>query len=411
MLVVIGDARMSTHPLVKDRIVIGRADDCDVTIDHPSLSRRHAELHLGPPISIRDLGSTNGTRVGRDAHRGGDAVELAAREGFAIGPFSFVLVVERDPAAVSSPRHGAEVLRVDDPTREGVAPIVREIASSGTNVLVLGETGVGKELLADTVHHWSGRRGRFLRINCATLSEPLLESELFGHERGAFTGASATKPGLLEAANGGTVFLDEIGDLPPSLQPKLLRAVEAGEILRVGALTPIPIDVRFIAATHRDLVAEVGAGTFRADLFYRLDGVSLRIPPLRERTSQIGPLALRFLAGKGAVGTPQLIARLAQHAWPGNVRELKAAVERAALLARGAPVTPEHLVLATSTERAPAPAVIEWTADERADRDRIVAALAACGGNQTRAARHLGIARATLAAKLARYRVRRPRDR
>ena len=409
MLLVIGEGQMSTHPLTKDRIIIGRGEDCDVAIQHPSLSRRHAELRLGPPLTVRDLDSTNGTRIARREHRGGDPVELSTRETFAIGPFAFVLLAERGPVATG--RVGADGLRVDDPTYAGVPPLVREVAASSANVLVLGDTGVGKELLAATIHRWSGRKGPYLRLNCTTLSESLLESELFGHEKGSFTGATAAKPGLLEAARGGTVFLDEIGDLPSNLQPKLLRAVEAGEVMRVGGVTPIPIDVRYVAATNRDLVGDVAAGKFRADLYYRLDGVSLRIPPLRERASMIGPLALGFLSAKGGVGTPELIERLEAHPWPGNVRELKAVVERGIILARGRAVTPEHVVLATAPAPvAASPAAIELTPQEMEDRDRIVGALDACGGNQTRAAKYLGVSRATLTSKLTRYRIRRPRD-
>jgi transcriptional regulator with GAF, ATPase, and Fis domain len=413
---------MSSFPLGKHCVVIGRSEDCDVSIAHPALSRRHAELCISPRVSVQDLGSTNGTSVARETHRGGPAIPLGLRESFSIGPFSFLLLPERPPAEAPA-RFAAAALVIDDPTIAGVPPVVGDVAASEANVLVLGETGVGKELLADTVHRLSKRPGPLLRLNCTTLSESLLESELFGHERGAFTGATTAKPGLLEAARRGTVFLDEIGDLPMALQPKLLRAVEAGEILRVGGLTPTRIDVRFVAATNRDLIGDVGSGRFRADLYYRLDGVTLRIPPLRERRAMIVPLALSFLAARGASATPAYFDALAAHHWPGNVRELKAVVERSVLFARGRDLEPAHLVLAARSERgaavaAPAEAAApvapprsELTPEETADRDRIVAALDACAGNQTRAAKQLGVARSTLTAKLARYRIRRPRGR
>src|SRR5205823_4677188 len=175
--------------------------------------------------------------------------------------------------------------------------LVERVAPGTISVLILGETGVGKEVLAETVHRESKRASKpFLKLNCAALSESLLESELFGHEKGSFTGALATKPGLLETADGGTVFLDEVGDLPLSMQVKLLRVLEERQVLRVGGLKPRPINVRFVSATNRDIEAEVGRGHYREDLFYRLNGVSLVIPPLRDRPEELEPLANEFIA-------------------------------------------------------------------------------------------------------------------
>jgi two-component system, NtrC family, response regulator AtoC len=212
------------------------------------------------------------------------------------------------------------------------------------------------------------------------------------------------------------VFLDEVGELPLALQAKLLRAVEAREVLRIGALRPIAIDVRFVAATNRDLAAEVAAGRFRADLFYRLDGMSLWIPPLRERRAQIAPLALTFLEAARARVAPAFLRELEQHDWPGNVRELKAACERAVLLARGQEIEPRHLMVgraatpgAAAPDDAPAAgAPPSLTPEQLRDRARIVEALEACAGNQTRAAKQLGISRTTMAARLALYRIPRP---
>jgi transcriptional regulator with GAF, ATPase, and Fis domain len=265
------------------------------------------------------------------------------------------------------------------------------------------------------------------------LSETLLESELFGHEKGAFTGAVGLKQGLFEAAEGGTVFLDEVGELPLGLQAKLLRAVEAREIRRLGSTRSIPIDVRIVAATNRDLATEAAAGRFRQDLFFRLDGVSLRIPPLRERKHAIGPLALHFIAeaakklGRTDVrATPELLVALTAHDWPGNVRELKAVIDRAVLLARSAQLGSRHLAFSTSSTPAPqaqqppppVPRPLEagradqldfLTAEQQEDRARVIAALDECGGNQTRAAKRLGIARTTMVNKIALYRITRPR--
>jgi DNA-binding NtrC family response regulator len=258
----------------------------------------------------------------------------------------------------------------------------------------------------------------------------LFESELFGHEKGAFTGADQSRVGLLEAAQGGTVFLDEVGELPAAAQAKLLRAIESKEIVRVGAVKALKLDVRFVSATNRDLTADVARGNFRSDLYFRIDGVTLVIPPLRERPEQIAPLALHFLREaheRQGSRAPlrlahDLLARLEAHAWPGNVRELKAVLERALLLARGGEVTAKHLSLAemrpAAHARSDAHAVNEVDArsessssraEENAERRRVVEALEACAGNQTRAARKLGMARSTLAVKLALYKIPRPR--
>jgi two-component system, NtrC family, response regulator AtoC len=308
-----------------------------------------------------------------------------------------------------------------------VTPVVRDIARSGANVLILGETGVGKEVLAGTLHDLSERTGPMTRINCAALSESLLASELFGHEKGAFTGAVAQKVGLLETADKGTVFLDEIGEMSLEIQAKLLRVVENRELLRLGSTRPTPIEVRFVAATHRDLVADIEAGRFRRDLFFRLDGVELVIPPLRERRSAIARLARQFLADACArekrsnlALEPSALAALEAHSWPGNVRELKAVIERAILLARGSAITPKHLAFTRrmaepvrpATSAPPARAadpLAELTEDQRSERARLVQALEDCGGNQSRAAKQLGISRTTMVTKLGFYRIKRPR--
>ena len=229
-----------------------------------------------------------------------------------------------------------------------------ERAAAGTiNVLIVGETGVGKEVLAEAVHRMSPRAEKaFLCLNCASLSEHLLESELFGHERGAFTGASEAKPGLLETAPGGTVFLDEIGEMPLLLQAKLLRVLETRLVTRVGGLKPKAIDVRFVAATNRNLEEEVAAGRFRRDLYFRLNGMTLHIPPLRARRGEIAPLAALFLRQfSEPLGQRRArpLRRGAAHArayvWPGNVRELRNMMERAVLLCTGDEILPEHLLI------------------------------------------------------------------
>jgi two-component system response regulator AtoC len=316
-----------------------------------------------------------------------------------------------------------EALRVADPTGERESSLVRSIAESDLNTLILGETGVGKEVLAETLHRLSGRKGALVRINCAAIAPALFESELFGYEKGAFTGAAQSRPGLLEAAEGGTVFLDEIGELPAPVQAKLLRAIETREVLRVGAVRCVVVDMRFVAATNRDLAREVANGYFRSDLFFRLDGITVSLLPLRERKDQIGPLAMQFLraaharrGGSGALRIePGFIKQLERYHWPGNVRELKAVMERAVLLSRGGEIGARHIVLTrVAVERPPQPAqidagILSLSPREAEERQRILDALEACAGNQTRAAKHLNISRATLVNKLGFYRIPRPR--
>jgi DNA-binding NtrC family response regulator len=289
-------------------------------------------------------------------------------------------------------------------------------------LLVVGETGAGKEVLAQAVHRWSPRAARpFVPINCAAFSETLVESELFGHERGAFTGAAQAKVGLIEAADGGTLFLDEIGEMPLSVQAKLLRVIETRQLLRIGATKAHAVDVRFVAATNRDLEEEVAEKRFREDLYFRLHVIALEVPPLRERPEEIEGLARLFLErlaeplGRPA---PQLsgeaIEHLRSYVWPGNVRELRNVMERAFVLCNGPVILPEHLPLEKmSRSRAAAPAHTAAPAPGRSlkeiERDAIVDALARCRGNQTRAAELLGMPRRTFCKRMNEYQIARGR--
>ncbi|NUO53270.1 MAG: sigma-54-dependent Fis family transcriptional regulator [Polyangiaceae bacterium] len=323
---------------------------------------------------------------------------------------------------------------IEDPTMQGVYELAAKAAQALITVLLLGETGVGKEVLAQSIHKLSQRReGPFLALNCAAISESLLEGELFGNERGAYTGASQSRAGLLESANGGTVFLDEVGELPPAIQVKLLRVLEERRILRVGGRTPVPIDVRFVSATNRDLEGEVQRGTFRQDLYYRLNGISITIPPLRERRREVLPLALRFVEsaakqlGRAAPTLSEEASELLlAYRWPGNIRELKNVIGRAVVLA-GDLISPEFLPDFILREKPPAstPAPQSASTSEEAapdsrglrtelaaiERRRIVEALEKCHGNQTAAAEILGMSRRTLVSRLSEYDLPRPRKR
>ncbi|HTR52493.1 MAG TPA: sigma 54-interacting transcriptional regulator [Kofleriaceae bacterium] len=560
-LLVVGPDHLATHSLPgSGKVLIGRSDECDVVINHASISRKHALLYLGPELAVEDLGGANGTicaeqrltpgtavpiRLGEPIQLGGVTLILQRRlpasrprriwdhgyfeghveeecgraerssRGFAIvfvradtaghaklveeqlsgwfrtadvvGRYSQteleVLLVDASPGdaeavaaklttalrdrniglrvgIASYPQDGRDPhsllalaasrargttppdetmpIVVHDPMMQDLYRLAATVAKSEIAVVLLGETGAGKEVLAEAIHRGSARRTcPFVRINCAALTETLLESELFGHERGAFTGATAAKIGLLESAEGGTVFLDEIGEMPLATQVKLLRVLEERKVLPVGAIKPRAINVRFISATNRDIEHEVVRGTFRRDLYFRLNGFSLVIPPLRDRPLDIAAFAHvfveRFAKQAGHARPPRLspecLAILRDYGWPGNVRELRNAMERAVVLCEGRDIEPAHLPLekmrhtlaapapTTREPRAampPGPALHELGPAElrelatQAERKRIEATLAQCAGNQTRAAAMLGIARRTLVKKLARFGIARP---
>jgi two-component system response regulator AtoC len=321
---------------------------------------------------------------------------------------------------------------VRDPAMVKLHHLAQRVAAGNISVLLLGETGSGKEIFAETIHRHSPRHDKpFVKLNCAALAENLLESELFGHEKGAFTGADKAKPGLLEVADGGSVFLDEVGEMPLSLQAKLLRVLQDRKVMRVGALKPRDIDVRFVSATNRNLEAEITRGTFRQDLYYRLNGISLVIPPLRERPSELEELTHLFVRRAAAEMNlpapriaPDALQVMQRYVWPGNIRELHNVIERAVLLCGDeGEITVDHLPLEKLTSEfasdsaaarnsngsdptAPV-AVASGGSDE--ERTRIVDALEKCNGNQTYAARMLGMARSTLVVKMTAYNLPRPR--
>jgi DNA-binding NtrC family response regulator len=328
--------RERTLPVTAAGVVVGKDPACDAPVDDPFVSSRHLRIEpQGGAWAVVDLGSTNGTfisgaRVARAELPLGVPVQLGDAE---------ILLEARDseePARVVA----FEGLLSRDAGMLQVFELVERVAPSDAAVTILGDTGTGKELVARALHARSARRdGPFVPVNCSAIAETLIESELFGHEKGAFSGAERLRKGAFEEADHGTIFLDEIGELPLDLQPKLLRVLELGEVKRVGASRPMAVDVRIVAATHRDLRAQVRAGKFREDLYYRLCVVPITVPPLRQRRSDIRLLADAFLERSSPRGvalrwSPDAAARLEGYDWPGNVRQLKNVVQRA-LLFRG----------------------------------------------------------------------------
>ena len=306
--------------------------------------------------------------------------------------------------------------------------LVEQVASSPASILITGESGTGKELIAQAIHQRSQRRDApFVKVSCAALPETLLESELFGHERGAFTGAVARRPGRFEAAAGGTVLLDEIGDVPLGMQVKLLRFLQERQFERLGGNQTQTVDVRVIAATHQDLQARIAEGRFREDLYYRLNVVEIALPPLRGRVEDI-PLLAEFFLRKAAAAnarmiaglTPEALSLLKEAAWPGNVRQLEHAIERAIILARGPSLGPELFPGLAPEERRAAPVSaasgppVPGSSMDEIERDAIVRTMESVGGSVTRAAAILGISPRAIQYKMKRYReagaVSRPED-
>jgi transcriptional regulator with AAA-type ATPase domain len=396
-VVVFWDGGSVTRDLAAGKnLVIGRSEECDIQILHKSVSRRHAVLRPGSPAILEDLGSSNGTRV--------NGATITTPCPLAPGHFAEVgaafVVVQGDGGVPAAPVAPSGQPQFDH--------FVGLIAKTPLSVLIVGETGAGKAVTAETIHRRSARSsGPMVRLNCAAFSQTMLEGELFGCEKGAFPEALHAKPGPIESAHGGTLFLDEVGEMPAKAQAALLRVLESGEVLRLGALRPVAIDVRILSATNRDLQELVAKGTFRRDLYHRLAGVTVNVPPLRERRGRIVPLAMGFLAeaakSAGVLApalSPAAITSLHRHDWPGNVPELRNVIERALALSEGHVIEPRHLLLGAGGARA--------TKD---DRQQVIEALAAARGNQARAAELLGVSRRTLINRLEEYGLPRPRKR
>ncbi len=390
-----------------------------LVIDDPRVSRQHARVWLDAGVlRVEDLGGRNGTIVndrllmaGRLRIEGGDCIKIA-HTTITIGAFRArePLPEAQDHITDATPSAGVIVA---EPSMKQVFALAQRLSRLPTTVLLLGESGSGKQIVAEAIAHGGNRSGApFIRVNCAALPEQLVESALFGHEKGAFTGADRRHIGFFEAAANGTLFLDEVGELPPPAQAKLLTALESHMIMRVGDTREIPVHARVVAATNRDLWQEVKHGRFREDLFFRLSAFTLEVPPLRTRPQEVRLLAEVFvkqLAKAAATPTPVIApdahAMLKSHSWPGNVRELRNAMEYAFVVATEGVIHAHHLpanvtnkasgVAGTSTPSGALP-------DSMDDLERrsIEAAMTSERGNQTRAALRLGISRRALIHKL-----------
>ncbi|MEL6183524.1 MAG: sigma 54-interacting transcriptional regulator [Myxococcota bacterium] len=374
---------------------VGSDPRCDLVLEDAFVSRLHLEIrHDEEGWWLTDLDSTNGTWVNGV---GVGRARLGPRALLQAGKVQ--LRFETAPEGSEPERiHG---MVVASPALRRVFRQVDKYADSPEPVVVLGPSGSGKEGIAAALHSASRRRSRpFVPLNCGALSPALVESELFGHAQGAFTGATTATGGAFAAAEGGTLFLDEIGELPLDLQPKLLRALETGRVRRVGEAAERPVTVRIIAATHRNLRDAAARGDFREDLFHRLSVLTVTVPSLAQRPEDIEALAKEFVRRDGGLGpTPAALEVLRQQPWPGNARELRNVMVRAQLEADDAPIDVAHLGLSLHAE-SPRDLV------ETDEREVLAGALAAAGGNAAEAARRLGVARSTLYDRLRRYRLR-----
>ena len=392
--------------IVRSRLVVGTSEKSDLQLKDRTVSRRHLSLEPSPNgVRIVDLGSRNGSWL--DTCRIIDA-ELAPGDEIRIG--ATVLGLEVGDGSTPDETDTPSELHVSFGRFRGASSSLQllyrqlhKAAATNATILLEGESGAGKELLAEAVHEVSPRReGPFIVLDCSSLPEKLIESALFGHEKGAFTGAAQRRRGAFEEADKGTIFLDEVGELPLDLQTRLLRTLDRRQVQRVGSSTVIPVDVRVVAATNRNLELEVEEGRFRLDVFHRLAVVMLRVPPLRERRADIEPLAKHFVesfGGDPALLTPTVLERLMTHAWPGNVRELRNFVERLSVLGddvgqfstRASPSGEGDLEVIARSGQAyrPAKAAVLETFNQM----YVEAMLEAHGGNVSQAAEAAGVAR------------------
>ncbi|MBX7100519.1 MAG: sigma 54-interacting transcriptional regulator [Myxococcaceae bacterium] len=405
---VLTGAAAGTALELSGQVLVGSGAEAQLRLNDAAVSRMHLELVPKPEgIRVRDLGSTNGTQIA-----GARLTEALIEEEavLVLGATRLRVTIAEEnlgrPQAL--PNFGPAI--GESPAMRQLFGVLARVAPSDSTVMLLGETGTGKDVLTRALHEASHRRNQpLVVVDCAAVAANLIESDLFGHVKGSFTGAVSDRTGAFEQADGGTLFLDEVGELPLELQPRLLRVLERGTVRRVGDTRDRSVDVRVVAATHRNLEAMVRSGTFREDLYFRLAVVTLQVPSLKERGGDVKLLAEHFARARGAELPEGFLELLAAHPWPGNVRELRNAVERALALFPGGhrrlglgDDEARSQVIGAALERASAPGV-------QGERERVLAVLEACGGNQTLAAKKLGMARGTLISRLEQYGVKRPR--
>jgi DNA-binding NtrC family response regulator len=395
-------ASVAVDPSLPSRVLAGKSEACALRLTDPLVSRRHAAFAVaGSELHVSDCRSTNGTfvngvRVTEAFLRGGEVIT--------IGQSKLRAVPAGDVAeAASGPTSFGPLLGGSVPMLR-LYPMLARLAATDVPVVIEGETGTGKEVAAEAIHAQGPRAdGPFVVFDCTAVTASLMEAALFGHEKGAFTGAATAHRGVFEEAHGGTLLIDEIGDLDPALQPKLLRAVQRREVKRVGGERWIKVDVRVLAATRRDLDREVAAGRFREDLFYRLAVARVELPPLRERTGDVSRLAQAFwdrLGGRGQPIDPEVLAAWEDHPWPGNVRELENTVARRLALGELAPPLglarrepPPTGTLALPFDPGRPLAVVREAALAELERRYVQAVLAAHDGRAAEAAAHAGVTR------------------
>jgi transcriptional regulator with AAA-type ATPase domain len=383
--------------ITRETKVLGRDESCDTVLCGSQTSRHHAEVRLqGSDATIRDLGSRNGVAV-----NGAKVAVSPLRSGDVIRLGEWVGLVAFEPDEPGNLRPLFPGGWYAGPTLAEAVEPVRRAAVTDLPIVIQGETGSGKEGLARAIHHWSQRSGPFMAVNCAALPAPLAEAELFGHAKGAFTGATQGSPGFFRAAHGGTLLLDEVLDLPLLLQAKLLRVLEQREVQPLGEVRAVPVDVRVLAASQEPLERAVAEGRFRADLLARLDGLTVKIPPLRGRREDIVPLFEHFLSQHGGTHAPKIEGRLVEqlllYDWPLNVRELLLLVRRLLAVYGGEPaLRRSHLpdrMRTTGDARPSAAPPSRRPADDQEHLDILVSALRAHAGNLARAAEAVGISR------------------